>query len=808
MAQNLKAILGSTTNETVMSKVVSAFDHLLADTTFKYHRDVDRILRLMVDEMTESLRGFVDQFDAPGSSQVARPKRRESNTNSASFVDGAAPGSAPLVLCLTRLFSLTRYFDLNRLDDTIVDLALKVMETRVDGLVTVVGPRSAHFASQLAARLLCYRMNEFATEQPTEGNKDAEDQYDVVPGQDDEKNGDDSEDEEMLESQATGRSRRSQRNKGATMDDESENGDDVNATPNKKKAKKGKSTGQKIYGSVALPHVPTGPEMTQLAKKIQDAARLLQELLSRTMDDSDLDDLASYGAFLSLGHLLSTYCPSLSATALKPLAYQCSAELEEAISTAFEAEMERVAQEDDELDVETRALLVLNFYYRLLTIGVFGTGGLERCAMRCVAQLKSPHSFVAKSARQMLNELRASAFQTPAQYASLITETLKYAYSLAPVSEKTDREEAQLRHEVTSLAKHLTKSFPPGNTSFGADSCKLVLDSLVRHGLGSFSEDWELLAWSCAPFVSKLTPAAARQLIDSWSLNVDHLAEGVDTDMKETYAELKNLISNRASGRRSNKAAIDDADLDGSLNESTTKRTPKKTTSAKSTPKRASTAASTKMDESEDGDMEFNTPAKRTPKRTPKKTSVSEAPSRRSSRATSTAIIHQDTSAAADAVSVTEDSEMAHTDDEGDGESKTTNGRSRRASALTSTAKMTMDDDESEEMALTPATSRSVRGGASRRSSQKETSSGQVGDSEDEDEQIGLSQASIEINLDDLLEPPSTRQKRGRAAGGRSSLSSQASAPSADDAEDDAHSSDSDSIMKHTPVAKKRASRK
>lgn len=800
LAQSLKAILLSTTNEGVMAKAVSAFDHLLADTTFKYHRDVDRIFRTMLDEMVEALRGFVDGFDAPGSSQVARPKRRESTPGSAAFVDGAAPGSAPLVLCLTRLFSLTRYFDLNLLDDTLVDLALKVLETRVDGLVQVVGPRSAHFASQLTARLLCYRMNEFTIEKGADDAKtmDDDEQYDVRPGE--EEQADENSDDEMLDSQATRRSRRaSQKRKTATMED-SEADDDVAATPSKRKGKKSNNAGNKLYGAVFIPRVPTSAEVAAISKKVHHAIDMCHQLLSRTVDDSDLEDLASYGAMLSLGHLLSTFCPSLSKTVLKDLAYECSKDLEEEMWTAFEAEMERVPQEDDEAEVERRILVVLNFYYRLSAIGVFARSSEVECAKRCIAQLKSPHGFVSRSARQILNELRASAFETALKYGTLISETLKYVYDLAPATDKTDRDDAQRHQEVVSLAKQLAKSFPPGNTALGTEACKIVLDSLVKHIIRRNDEEWQLLAWSCAPFVSKLSPAAARKLLEDWSGSVDHQVQNnAEAEVKETYEELKNLLKHRASGRRPAKQVQEDDDgdnLDGSIAESITKRTPKKSV-VKSTPSKRTSNADDGDDEDFHGGA--NRTPKQTPKKTPKKSAAAETP-RRSSRASTTTAIHQG-AAAVDTASVTEDSEMAHTE-ESESVQGTDEPRTAR-SEMVSTAKMTMDVAESEEEeGATPSAARGSRKGANAKSKQSQGSSGQIGESEDEDD---MSQASVEINMDQYLEPPAARTKRGRAS--MLSQSSQASATAAKEDDEDT-ASDSDSIMKHTPVPKKRAGRK
>lgn len=789
-----------------MAKVVSAFDHLLADTTFKYHRDVDRILRSMVDEMVESLRGFVDGFDDPGSSQVARPKRRESTPGSAAFVDGAASGSAPLVLCLTRLFSLTRYFDLHRLDDSIVDLALKVMETRADALYYVVGPRSAHFASQIAARLLVYRMNEFATEASSEESKvvDEDEQYDVKPGED--ADADENSDDEMLESQATRRSRHSQKKKKATMDLDADNSDDLTATPSRKKGKKSNATGPKLYGAIALLRVPDASEIANLSRKVHRTIDLCQKLLSRA-DDSDLDDLASYGAMLSLGHLLSTYSPSLSSTVLKDLAYECPHDLEEAMWTAFEAEMERTPLEDDSLDVESRLLLVLNFFYRLTAIGVFHRSPEVDCARRCVAQLKSPHGLVSRSARQILNELRASTFQSAVKYGGLISETLKYVYDSAA-------DDVQRHQEVASVAKQLAKSFPPGNSTIGTEACKIVLDTLVKHVLGAFDdEQWQLLAWSCAPFVSKLSPAASRKLLEDWNASshhqsIDRRVADAETGVKETYGELKNLLKHRASGRRAAKAVADGADdLNASMADSvtsTSKRTPKKSATsaagAKSTPKRKAA--------NDDEDEEFGTPAKggkQTPnKKTPKKTATTstEPPARRSSRATAAAIIHQ--GAGNDAASVTEDSEMAHTEDEASEAGEEVSRRPSRAvtpsrATMTSTAKMTMNVDESSEAdAETPAKTTGARGGrktSSQKSQASQGSSGQVGDSEDEDDEMMHTQASEEINMDELLEPPTTRPKRQR------------SAPIADPESSEASDS-SESLMKHTPTPKKRSARK
>lgn len=796
-----------------MTKAVSAFDHLLADSTFKYHRDVDRVFRTMLDEMVESLRGFVDGFDAPGSSQVTRPKRRESTPGSAAFVDGAAPGSAPLVLCLTRLFSLTRYFDLNLLDDTLVDLALKVLETRVDGLVQVVGPRSAHFASQLAARLLCYRVNEFTIEKGAEDAKtmDEDDQYDVRPG--DEEQADENSDDEMLDTQASRRSRRgSQKKKAATME-VSDAGDDAAATPSKRKGKKANDNKNKLYGAIFIPRVPSSAEVAAISKKVHHAIDMCHQLLSRTVDDSDLDDLASYGAMLALGHLLSTFCPSLSKTVLKDLAYECPKDLEEEMWTAFEAEMERVPQEDDEAEVERRTLVVLNFYYRLSAIGVFGRSTDVECAKRCIAQLKSPHGFVSRSARQILNELRASTFETALKYGTLVSETLKYVYELAPATDKTDRDDAQRHQEVVSLAKQLAKSFPPGNTTLGTEACKIVLDALVKHIIRRDDEEWQLLAWSCAPFVSKLSPAAARKLLEDWSGSVDHQVQNnAEAEVKETYEELKNLLKHRASGRRPAKPVQEDDDadnMDASISESiTNKRTPKKTAKA-SASKRTSNAA--EDDEEEEFTAKNRTP-KQTPKKTPKKSAATETtPQRRSSRASTTTPIHQG-AAAGDAASVTEDSEMAHTEDSESVQAADDTAPHTAVSArseMVSTAKMSMDVDESAgEEEVTPSKSAATRG--SRKSATKKTkssqgSSGQVGESEDEDDQIPLSQSSVEIDMDQFLEPPATRPKRGRAS--VLSQSSQASATAAkDDGEDT--DSDSDSIMKHTPVPKKRAGRK
>lgn len=768
-----------------MAKAVSAFDHLLADTTFKYHRDVDRIMRSLVDELSETLHGLVDRFDAPGSSQMARPKRRESNINSTDFVDGAAPGSAPLVLCLMRLFALTRYFDLAHLDDEFIEMSLKVLEARKDELFMIVGPRSAHFAAQITARLLCYRMNSFAVDAglDTSHISETQENYDLKEGEGEEG------EEEMADSQATP-SRRTRSRKTSTMNEEDDEGQEesTEATPSRGRAKKTskKKEGPKLYGSVSVPKVPEAGAMNEVARAVHTAIEYCHHLLDRTADDSDVADMTSYGAFIALCHLLSTFCPSIENTPLKPLAYHCSPELEDAMGALVEAEMERASNDEDD-DLESRLLLVLNFYYRLITIGVFGADGADKHVKRCIAQLKSPHQFVSKSTRQMLAELRASTYNTPALISRLIVDTLEYAFELTPAGPQSATfDEAKLQKDVVALAKQLAKSFGPASIKNSADACKLILDMLVKSALKAPEDKTQLIAWAAAPFVSKLSPAAARELQASWARHVDHMASEVPEETRETYEDLKALVAARASGRRAKTSSsakhIDDTedDMDASQSETQARSTPKRAAKRRNAP-----SVSRREDDSDDEgeEEEFKAPKPRTPKKTPAKTPTKAAESgkkaKRSSAVsatsrTSTSVMRQ--GVGDDNVSVTEDSEMAHT-----------------------------DDDMSEAEVVKP------RGASTARQS---TSSGQLaGESdsadeleEEEEHEVPESQASVEITMDQLLEPPSTRPKRARSS--RLSQSSVAASSQGDD-ESEAQISDSDdALMAHTPSSKKRAPRK
>lgn len=791
-----------------MTKAVSAFDHLLADTTFKYHRDVDRIMRSMVDEMTETLRQLVDKFDAPGSSQVARPKRRESNINSRDFVDGAAPGSAPLVLCLMRLFNLTRYFDLARLDDNIIDLALEVMEKRKDEMFTVVGPRSAHFACQISARLLCYRMNGFTTDAGLNAShvSETQDNYDLKDGEEDEN------DEEMMDTQATPSKRtRSRTNAPSSAKDDLDDDEDLNtpkggAGRKGKKSKNSKRTEAKIYGSVVVPRTPNANEMAEVAKKVHVAVEYCQHLLDRTADDSDVSDTASYGAFISLCHLLSTFCPSIENTPLKPLAYHCSADLEEKLGAVVEAEMERTSSEESSEDLESRLLLVINFYYRLITIGVFGADGADKYARRCIAQLKSGHPFVAKSARQMLGELRASTYTTPALVAKLIVETLEYAYELTPAEPQTSTfDEANLQREVVALARQIAKSFPPANNKNAADTSKLVLDTLVRTAVKAPDDKYQLVSWTASPFVSKLSPAAARELKEAWNRYADPLVAETTTEMQEAYEELKTLVSARASGRRPAKSSsaaskyqAEDEDDEGSESESRTRLAPKRRAAAKARAAASSAARGGDDDSAEerdesDGEDDYKAKKTKTTKKTgakatstnrTKKSAAAIAAISASSKISSSMLRQGD----GDSVSGTEDSDMmAHTDDEASEaeqpkRSKPSASRRPRSPVPSSSGQLAGESDSDDGL-----------------------------EANNEEEEVPHSQASVEIHLDQLLEPPSSRSKRGRQSVG--SRTSVAVAAQGDDESEEKESeeqvSDSEeALMQHTPATKKKAGRK
>jgi hypothetical protein len=799
----LKMIFLTTTSEEVMKKAGGAFDHLLSDTSFKHRRLVETPWRNLVDELVVALRGMVEQFGEPGSSQVAKPKNRASDLKSASFVDGLAPLSAPLVICLLRLEALSFCFDLTQLDDSLLGLTMKILETRHDGLLTLVGPRSASSAANLTTRLLIHQLNAWILDENLDESRISETQdYDVSQRSKQKDDNDSSSEMELTDTPSRNRAMR----RTKEVDEEQEEG------KSKKKRK------VRLYGSIGLSKVPSEEEMKNLAENVEKAVEWLGSLLSRTADDSDVSDLAPKSAFLSITSLLCTFSPALEETPLKTLVYRCDEALASKLATAFDLELETMDSKAS--DYQERLLSILSAYYAACIVGALGEKS-ESALKRCLAQLNHSFGLASRMVRSMLSQLR-KLYTTPAQYAQILVDALDFEFERQPASPNTPALETdEKEQEVAHLARKLAMSLPLAK-EFTPTCAKLVLDKLVQVVLLQPDLKSNLLLWASLPFISKLTPSAARDLVNSLTRYVDHSVKGLGEDVEGAYEALKTAVKERASGRRAQPAADaqdeEDGDSDGEA--------PVRVSRAKKTAPKKKSAAKRSA-----------TPAKRA--------------AARPARGARSSVIHQGD----DEDSITGDSEMAHTEDEASSVSmdeETSRTPARRAPKRTSArAKETSAEMETDAPIFKKPTSTPSRAAKNASSMDIDEESMILpqddGASEREETSIMDSQVSVEMPLTDdaeLVEPASSRPKRGRpsrasqpsepsaaesdeeespapptpkrittrSSAANTPKSSQRSIPSRsaskasqrDQSQNDEDSDDSEDLMSHTPVAKKR----
>jgi len=792
LALALKSIFTSTTSLDVMSKVARACDHLLADPEFRFRRVVDTSLRNMFDDLLSTLKGFVGHFEEPGSSQKPKPKRRDSNLGSSSFIDGAAPGTAPLVLCLLRLEALTQYFSLASWDESTLETVSKVLETRNDGLLNVVGPRSSSSAALIVGRLVCGVLESVLVEGDTNTSRMSESEnYDIG----------------LLAAYDKASEEVSEEEEGSAAATPSKVGRRSPTTnqKTKKKTKKGVTplANNKVFDALSIAKLPTESQMEDIARTVSRSIELLQPMLSRTVDDTDVSDLAPLAAFQALSHILLCFTPQLEETSLKPLAYHCTKELEEMMSRTFEAEMER--SDPSNAAHQERLVDVFSQYFRLNYCGVLGTDDGSANLRRCAAQLLHENDAISHLASNMISLLKKDkVFETPAPLAQFFVNTLVYEFereSTLPDTPALQPEEKQNR--IAKLAKRLATTLPNIQKNFTPTVSKLLLDKLIQQVLQQPASRADLLLSAPVPFISKLSPAAARELHSSLTRFTDSMVTGLGDEIEDAYQAIKRAIDARATGKKK-----------------TTTTTSTKTIRTSSARRRGLAGAEEEGDDDdergmgrsdvngeEEDDLVETLVKKRVANPTRAKnaaTSSSATPTaptarakraapaaraKRTAKASSISVLRQGDDVLVD----TEDSEMAHTDDEDSVHephppAKSASKLKARASASAAPSRKRKSVEIDDEM---------------------HSEDEEEGREEEEEVEVPQSQTSVDMPLtdSDFLEPSGSRPKRPRS--NRQSQASQSSAKrqSQEESSEEASAahSDSDDLMEHTPVAKRRA---